>query len=518
MPTAKLMSNDTLHELAPYLENNQPLPQPLLSDLTRLLIRLSRSLLDLKAEIGLLERLVDVSFVFHRRLSTARILKEQHEATLQKYSVLQSRVRCVPPELLGIIFRMVLGSHIFDADQRQKFLNLSNVCPLWRRTIWSTPDLCRGLVVNTDRWLERELGDSLVKEFTEDVGPWMSLGKFSKDFTIGMPKPKHKKGLDELVSTLLNAFQVPFDTLIIEGDEVLAAILASGSQYPNMERLYFYEQLTVEPVPLCDERLLGLHTAFPSLLYLKFDDNIEVTYDPPLQLSNLLTLNISTIYSDRGKLSTFLLSLPVLEELAISSQKVVDDPKDDAVWTHPSLKRLIMNDEYTLYQLLYARFPSLEYFAVRGTMDWDSDEECEPLAECMFNVIQLSQPRGLTLDLAVMDMFLEYLAPRLSYVERLVLRRNISPTARIDIGSDSLKEVILTKKSNAGNLSWLVGGPGDRSDLGPLRLLFPSTMGSRTRVDGSKFLEWGIMLEYHSPAAIHCMATCHNLLFDNYER
>ncbi|KAH6881250.1 hypothetical protein BKA70DRAFT_1238446 [Coprinopsis sp. MPI-PUGE-AT-0042] len=317
MTTQQIISKEAVIRLRPYLDNNHTLAPAIVFSLG--------SFSELDVEIKLLERQISANgesqnaldSIFSPCLKTDRKLKERAQATLQIYSILQSPLRRVPPGVKGLRYSITA-----QVPQHEPSM----------------------LSVEKDHLQPR-------KE------------RFSKSSleTLHVSKAWHKGYLEDLVSIHPNAFAVVYDTLAIEGQDFLAVALRFDSWYPYVKQLYLQEDLREEAAPLAD-RLAELpsRTAFHSLQYLKFDENIEINYDPPLRLSTLASLSVPSISGDRGNLSTILLSLPVLEELeALSSLESLDHPEDD-VWIHLPVKRLVMNDERTLYQPLYALLSSLE--------------------------------------------------------------------------------------------------------------------------------------------------------------
>ncbi|KAH6910199.1 hypothetical protein BKA70DRAFT_1560826 [Coprinopsis sp. MPI-PUGE-AT-0042] len=351
---------DAPPQLSPYLSSNNPLPEHLKPYLGMFLGTISNSIAELDADIDQLER----------ELEAKRQRREQYKKDYQKHSQLQASIRRIPPEIWGIIFGFALGDEPFGLWMYRTYGYLRQVCWNWRDVAASTPDICRGLVVDLDgplTWTPDRDDTEGVWCLKKKLEPWLAIVSRNHPYhlVLGLEDDESYEWTEhvtDILQWILTTMPTP-TILSLTTSGIFSMVYVNAPQDNKITHLTldFWQDLDREAL-----EETPFQAVFPCLKTLFIDAPIE--FLSPMRHSNLQSLTLAHVYGSQYHFSTFLLDMPALRELRLNCQDPYyyhSDPSlDPLTLIHPALEILIIEGEDLMLLLEHIAFPSLKFLGL----------------------------------------------------------------------------------------------------------------------------------------------------------
>ncbi|KAH6910190.1 hypothetical protein BKA70DRAFT_1272418 [Coprinopsis sp. MPI-PUGE-AT-0042] len=361
-------SMDSLPEFSPYLFSNTALPDELKPTLGAYLTQISGCIAELAAEIDQLERALDVK----------RQKKAQYMRAYERHLQLQAPIRSIPAEILGLIFGLTLGDEPFDRREYQTYGYIREVCTSWRDVLATTPDLCKGLVVDLDGPLTNatytDEGD--IRAIQHNLKPWLAIVSQNHPYHLVLgaedednvaDSEDHIPGIYEWIFTTIPTPRI----LSINNSNIFSAVYSLVPRDNQISHLTldFWQDADLEVF-----EVTPFQKVFPCLKSLFIDSPIE--FLSPMRHSNLQSLTLCQIYGSSRAFSHFLLDFPSLQELRICAEELCDPQEDPANTSepliHPKLEILVAEGEDLALLLKHVTFPSLKFLGLKA---WGANED-----------------------------------------------------------------------------------------------------------------------------------------------
>ncbi|KAH6910198.1 hypothetical protein BKA70DRAFT_1466601 [Coprinopsis sp. MPI-PUGE-AT-0042] len=363
---------DSPPELLPYLSTNFPLPHGLKATLGSYLTQTSSSITGVYAEIDRLERAIDVQ----------RQKAERYKKGYEDHFKLQASIRSVPPEIWGIIFGFPLGDQPFRRWEYRTYGYLRGVCTTWRDVAATTPDICRGLVVDADGPLIQTSCSDEKGMRRGNLDPWLAIVSWNHPYhlVLGAEDNEAIADFEDDVAKICEWIftTVPTPTILsIQHADVFSWVCAYAPHNTQISHLTLDFDADLDREEL-EETLL--EDIFPCLKNLVI--NAPISFPIDLSHTGIQSLRLTNICSFAEEFARFLLDLPSLRELRIDSRDrcrpSTNTPDPNTPLIHPMLEILVADGEDLLLLLENITFPSLKYFGLNA---WGSSHDYEILLE-----------------------------------------------------------------------------------------------------------------------------------------
>ncbi|TFK18142.1 hypothetical protein FA15DRAFT_675522 [Coprinopsis marcescibilis] len=347
-----------------YATQNKELP-------TNLLQNCRRRIQDLRAMISLLDEkrsslLKDLSS--YTTTPELEALKCKRETLCEEKSAhiyLLAPFRHLPAELIAHIIKSSFPRILMTSSDRNHFLKLRHICPLWRSIAFATPELWRGLKVDT-------IPSGNTQNFFDTLARWYNRGgqgaEVALSIDLEMGFPYGQSNIDSFLS-FLNGRKWIYLAILDLSPTNLLGVVAHWQEAPcSTERLTLTCSSRSPPTLTSAKPLSAILPRMTALFLNKLRLN-------PFQHSSITSLHLGRdIQLSSPQTLASLLSpvcLPQLEEVILSltglrQESNAADSTHAILSTNPMVKTVIVRGMKANCSLRWLEFPQLQFLRIEG--------------------------------------------------------------------------------------------------------------------------------------------------------
>ncbi|KAH6910182.1 hypothetical protein BKA70DRAFT_118225 [Coprinopsis sp. MPI-PUGE-AT-0042] len=377
------MNSPSPPELLPYLSTNIPLPHKLRPTLGTYLEQTSITIANIDTHIDQIERILDAK----------RKSRDHYKKKYEEHSRLLAPARTIPPEIWGVIFGFTLGDQPFGRSEYRTYGFLRKVCTTWRDVVATTPNPCRGLVVQMNGPLAQSSysDEKGVQNPMDKLEPWLAIVSRNHPYHLVLgAELEDDEAFDVSDYDVARICEWIFTTvptptvLTITNSDIFSSVYTHAPRNPAISHLTLDFEEDLDRQELDDS---PLENAFPCLKVMVI--NASISFISDFSHTGIQSLSLANICGFAQEFAFFLLDLPSLRELRIDSDDLCRPPEDvsnpPTPLIHPTLEILVAEGEDLLFLLDNITFPSLKYFGLKA---WGLNDEYEKIADLILSFFQ----------------------------------------------------------------------------------------------------------------------------------